>query len=155
MESIDIFNNSAIIMNRKTPKKITSWITILLLLIIIILIFSFIPFNIYKRNIGVVFIYNNEYFVDLKLENNDFPIYKNKKLYINNDLYKYEVIKIDNNSVILKINLNEEYKIDGNILNMVILDNRTTIMNIIKFKINRWWFKLVYCSIFQCSSKSN
>ena len=78
MESIDIFNNSAIIMNRKTPKKITSWITILLLLIIIILIFSFIPFNIYKRNIGVVFIYNNEYFVDLKLENNDFPIYKNK-----------------------------------------------------------------------------
>lgn len=141
MESIDIFNNSAIIMNRKTPKKIISWITILLLLIIIILIFSFIPFNIYKRNIGVVFIYNNEYFVDLKLENNDFPIYKNKKLYINNDLYKYEVIKIDNNSVILKINLNEEYKIDGNILNMVILDNRTTIMNIIKFKIKRWFYK--------------
>lgn len=141
MESIDIFNNSAIIMNRKTPKKIISWITILLLLIITILIFSFIPFNIYKRNIGVVFIYNNEYFVDLKLENNDFPIYKNKKLYINNDLYKYEVIKIDNNSVILKINLNEEYKIDGNILNMVILDNRTTIMNIIKFKIKRWFYK--------------
>ena len=141
MESIDIFNNSAIIMNRKTPKKIISWITILLLLIITILIFSFIPFNIYKRNIGVVFIYNNEYFVDLKLENNDFPIYKNKKLYINNDLYKYEVIKIDNNNVILKINLNEEYKIDGNILNMVILDNRTTIMNIIKFKIKRWFYK--------------
>lgn len=141
MESIDIFNNSAIIMNRKTPKKIISWITILLLLIITILIFSFIPFNIYKRNIGVVFIYNNEYFVDLKLENNDFPIYKNKKLYINNDLYKYEVIKIDNNSVILKINLNEEHKIDGNILNMVILDNRTTLMNIIKFKIKRWFYK--------------
>ena len=35
----------------------------------------------------------------------------------------------------------EEYKIDGNILNMVILDNRTTIMNIIKFKIKRWFYK--------------
>ena len=47
MDKLDIYNNSAIILDKKTPKKIISWITILIILTIMFVVFSLIPFNIY------------------------------------------------------------------------------------------------------------
>ena len=74
MDNIDIYNNSAIILNNKLPKKIISWITILIILFILFIIFSFVPFNIYKPIIGYVDIKNNKTYLVLDITKSDFPI---------------------------------------------------------------------------------
>ena len=137
MDKLDIYNNSAIILDKKTPNKIVSWITILTILLILFIIFSFIPFNIYKPYIGYVEIKGSDTFLNIKLEYSDFPVSKNKKMYIKNKAYKYEVIDIENDIVVIKINLEDNLKLEKNILTINILKDRTTLCNMIKNKIKK------------------
>jgi len=51
-DKLDIYNNSAIILEKKTPKRIISWITILTIIVVLFVVFSMVPFNIYKPFIG-------------------------------------------------------------------------------------------------------
>lgn len=137
VDKLDIYNNSAIILDKQTPNKIVSWITILIILSILFMIFSFVPFNIYKPYIGYIDIEdNNSYFVS-KLEYCDFPIIKNKTLYIKGKKYEYEIINIKEDNLILKIDLEENLKIDKNMLTVNILKDRTTLFNIIKNKVKK------------------
>ena len=137
MDNLDIYNNSAIILDKKTPKRIVSWITILIILIILFVSFSFVPFNIYKPLIGYVDIIDNSSYLILNIDNSDFPINKNNELYIKNKKYKYNVIKIEEQKLILSINLNNNLKIKNNIITVNILKNRTTLFKIIKNKIKK------------------
>lgn len=137
MDNLDIFNDSSIILNKKTPKKITSWITILIILIFIFIIFSFIPFNIYKPLIGYVDITNNSSYLVLDVDNSDFPLNKNNELYIKNKKYDYKIIKISEDNVILDINLENKLKIQNNIIAANFLKERTTLFKIIKNKIKK------------------
>ena len=133
----DIYNNSAIILNKKQPKKIISWITILIIILILFIIFSFVPFNIYKPYIGQVYCNESNSFLDINLEYSDFPVIKNKKLYIKRKEYDYEIIDIYENNVRLKINLDEELNINNNLVTLNILEDRTTLFDIIKNKIKK------------------
>ena len=137
MDKMDIYNNSAIILDRKTPKKIISWITILIILTILFIIFTFIPFNVYKPIIGSVNITNNSSYLILNINGSDFPINKNNELYIKNKKYDYEVVKIEEDKLILNINLDNNLKIQNNMITVNILKNRTTLFNIIKNKIKK------------------
>lgn len=139
MDKIDIYNNSAIILNKKTPKKIISWITILIILLIIFIIFSFVPFSIYKPCFGYVDIKDNNSYLVLTLSVSDFPINKDNKLYIKSKSYDYEVINIniDDGEVILKVDLDDNLKISNNMISVNFLKDRTTIFNIIKNKIKK------------------
>ena len=120
MDNLDIYNDSAIILNRKTSKKIFSWITILIMLTILFIIFSFVPFNIYKVFVGYVNIDKNNSYIILNLNDSDFPIDKKNKLYIKNKEYSYKIMKID-----------------GNIVSVNILKDRTTLFKIIINKIKK------------------
>ena len=51
-DNIDIYNNSAVILNNKNPSLIKYWITILIILCLLFLVLLFIPFNIYKTYIA-------------------------------------------------------------------------------------------------------
>ncbi len=134
IDNIDIYNNSAIILYRKIPPKIISWITILIILLVLFIIFSFVPFNVYKPSTGYVKVESDESYLIL---NSDLPISKNYKLYIKNKLYDYEIIDIIDGQVILKLSLDDDLKIDKNIIRVNILKDRTTIFNIIKNKIKK------------------
>ena len=134
IDNIDIYNNSAIILDRKIPPKIISWITILIILLVLFIIFSFVPFNVYKPSTGYVKVESDESYLIL---NSDLPISKNYKLYIKNKLYDYEIIDIIDGQVILKLSLDDDLKIDKNIIRVNILKDRTTIFNIIKNKIKK------------------
>ena len=137
MDNLDIYNESAIILNNKTPKSIISWITILIIFTVVICILSFVPFNIYK-NINSYIIHNeNGFYLKLLLKESDFPIYKNKLLYIKGDDYSYDVVEIKDNVVILKLDLKDDIKIDNNVVVANILIDRTTIFKIIKNKIKK------------------
>lgn len=137
MDKLDIYNDSAIILDKKTPKKIISWITILIILILLFIIFSFLPFNIYKPLVGYVDIVDNNSYLILNINNSDFPVNNNNKLYIKNKKYNYEIVKIEEDKLILRINLDDNLKIQNNMVTVNILKNRTTIFKIIKNKIKK------------------
>lgn len=136
-DNIDIYNNSAIILNNKTPNFLKNWIIILLLLNIFMVIIMFIPFNIYENYNGYIILKDDNSFINITVNENDFPLYKNKKLYIENEKYKYKIISIKNNNVLVKVHLKEDIKINNNIVNISILKDRTTILKIIKNKIKK------------------
>lgn len=136
-DKLDIYNDSAIILEKKTPKKIISWITILIILLILFVVFSIIPFNIYKPIIGKVNITNNKTYIILNTNDSDFPFYKNNKLYIKNKEYNYKIVSIEDNLVLIDINLENNLKIQNNIITVNILKDRTTIFKILKNKIKK------------------
>ena len=136
-DNLDIYNDSAIILEKKTPKKIISWITILIILTILFVVFSFIPFNIYKPLVGYVDITNNSSYLILNISNSDFPVNKNNELYIKNKKYNYKIVKIEEDKLILKVNLDNNLKIQNNMITANILKNRTTIFKIIKNNIKK------------------
>jgi len=135
-DNIDIYNNSAIILKNKTSPLINSWIVILIILSLIFIIISFIPFNIYKSYNGYVVIKNNKSYISL-IVNDDFPINKNNKLYIKKDKYKYEVISIEKNNILIDLDLNSGIKINNNYVVVNILKDRVTIFEILKRKIKK------------------
>ena len=137
MDKLDIYNDSAIILDKKIPKKIISWITILIILMILFVVFSFVPFNIYKTFVGYIYIEDNNSYVVLSINESDFPINKNNKLYIQNKKYDYEVVMIQEDKLVLNINLDDNLKIQDNQVILNILKNRTTLFEIIKNKIKR------------------
>lgn len=135
MDNIEIYNNSAIILNKKTPKSIISWITILISLLIMLVILFSVPFNIYKSYSGYVYIQDNSSYLILMLEESDFPINKNNKLYIKNTKYDYDIVNINNKEVTLKLKLKDNIKIENNLFVVNILKDRTTVFKILKKKI--------------------
>ena len=136
-DNLDIYNDSAIILEKKTPKKIISWITILIILTILFVVFSFIPFNIYKPLFGYVDITNNSSYLILDFDKSDFPFNKNNELYIKSKKYDYKVVRIEENKLILNVNLDNNLKVQNNIVTANVLKNRTTLFNIIKNKIKK------------------
>lgn len=136
-DNIDIYNNSAIILSNKTPNFINSWIIILVILSLLFIVISFIPFNIYSTYNGFVIHDDKEYYISLNLEKSDFPISKNNKLYIKDKNYKYEILSIKDDNVIIGINLKDDIKINNNIVVVNILKNRTTLFKIIKNKMKK------------------
>lgn len=137
MDNLDIYNNSRVILEKNIPKSIVSWITILCILLILLIIFFSIPFNVYKNYSGYISTYNHNSYLNLFITKGDFPIHKNGKLYIKNDKYNYEVIEIEDDKVILKVNLKDEINIDNNVVLVNILSNRTTVFEILKNKIKK------------------
>lgn len=137
VDNIDIYNDSAIILNNKTPKRIISWITILFILLILFILFSFVRFNTYKTYIGYIELEASDIYFISKLDYDDFPIIKSKKLYIKGKSYSYNIVKIDDGNLILKINLDDSLNIEGNIMQINILSDRTSIFNMIKNKIRK------------------
>ena len=136
-DKLDIYNDSAIILDKKIPKKIISWITILIILTILFVVFSFIPFNIYKPLFGYVDITNNSSYLILDFDKSDFPFNKNNELYIKSKKYDYKVVRIEENKLILNVNLDNNLKVQNNIVTANVLKNRTTLFNIIKNKIKK------------------
>lgn len=136
-DNIDIYNNSAIILTNKTPSIIKYWIIILIILSLVFLMLIFIPFNIYKSYNGYIIIDNNKSYINFTVNKNDFPINKNNKLYINQYSYKYEVINIKDNNVLLDVKLKDKIKINNNIVKINILKDRTSLFKIIKNKIKK------------------
>ena len=136
-DNIDIYNDSALILNNKIPSVINSWFIILIILSLLFIVISFIPFNMYSTYSGFVITNDEESYISLNLEKSDFPINKNNKLYIKDKSYKYKILSIEDTDVLISIKLKDDIKIDNNIVVVNILKNRTTLFKIIKNKIKK------------------
>ena len=132
MDEINIYNNSSIILERKVPKKIISWITILISFIIFILLFgSFFKYTKYEKTIGIVNEDNLIVFLEPSITIDNELIIENKKYdYTINSINKDYTI-LDNKKyyeTILNIDLDSKYKINNNILEIYIELEQTTLM---------------------------
>ena len=72
-----------------------------------------------------------------KLDYSDFPVLNSKILYIKGEKYNYKIISIEENIVTLKINLDDNIKINNNMAEIYMLDKRTTLFKIIKNKLKK------------------
>ena len=124
--------NSEEILERKMPKSIVSWITILIIFLIVSLIFINIPFNTYKSFNGYIFRYEDNFYIQVLINKSDFPINKKNTLYIKNKKYNYKVLNIDRKENILSLKLEDSIKIDNNIVKVNIKKGKTTVFNILK-----------------------
>ena len=136
-DNIDIYNNRAIILENKTPSLIKSWIIILTLLSILFITILFIPYNRYITYNGYVMLKDDNSYISLNINKNDFPIKNKNKLYIENDEYKYKIISIEKNNLILSINLKDNIKINNNLVVLNILKDRTTLFKKIKTRLKK------------------
>lgn len=134
MVEIDDYKDSKelFIVNNNYSKH---WKIVLILISLFLTVIFFIPFNIYKNYNAFVSLEENEAYINLMLERRDFPIDLNNKLYIKGVLYNYSIKSISNNIVKIKIDLDENLKIQDNVLLVSLLKDRTTIINILNKKI--------------------
>ena len=134
MDNIDIYNNSSIILSRKVPKKIISWISVLISITLFIIIFgTFVKFMKYEKTIGIV----NKNTLTVLLTKDKLNEIKNK-LIIKNKEYEFSINSIskdyiisDNKNyyeVILDLELDDEYKINNNILDISIELGKKTLL---------------------------
>lgn len=136
-DNIDIYNNCAIILNKKTPSIIKSWIIILTLLSILFITIIFIPYNKYITYNGYVILKENKSYISLNINKNDFPIKNKNKLYIESNKYNYKIISIENNNLILSIDLKDEIKINNNLVTLHIFKDKITWFEKIKKKVKK------------------
>ena len=92
----NFWQNDYIVDESKINYHIKLFIFIILLLLILLLI----PIKHYKTFTG----YNTGNIIYLNISSNDFTYLENKKIYIKNKSYNFDIIKYKDNIVTLKIN---------------------------------------------------
>lgn len=132
-KSIDIYTNSSIILERRMPNKIISWIVILILFLIFLLVISFIPINIFRTYSGYVTLENNNQYINFVMGSDDL-IDKKGTLYIKNKSIKYEFDFIKENMITVLID--SKYLLEPNkLIKINLLCDRTTLLKLIRNKI--------------------
>lgn len=136
----DIYYNSSVILLRKTPYKIISWITILFISMLSIIIFGIVfKYNKYEKYIAIF--KDNQ--LHLLIEPNRINDLKTEFI-LNNKKYSFEINSISEDyiinetknyyEVILNCELDNKYKINNNILNINMeLDKTTLLKEILNF----------------------
>ena len=127
----NIYDNTTFILKYETPKIVKSWLLVLKIFFGLFIIFMFIPYNTYKTYIGYVLLENNQSFILL-----DRNTTLNKNLYINDKKYEYEIVDTYD-YIKIKIDLEEELKINSLYLNISIRSDRKTLFEVLKNKIKK------------------
>lgn len=129
---INIYKNSSIILERRTPKKVISWITILILFFIFLIIISFIPINIYKAYNGYVSVDNENQYINIIL-NSDNLINKKGVLYIKKTRLNYEVISERDNIITMLVN-SDYVLLQNKIIQVNLLQKKATLLEFLRNK---------------------
>lgn len=135
MYSINDINDSSILILKKVPIKIISWITIVIIFIIFFVIFSLFYNYRYYLKYPAIFIDDNKIKLSMNLE--DIVKLSDYELLIDNKVYSYQIeeVKEINNfyEVVLKLNLNLSKKY----FNIYFRSDETTIFKEFIKKIER------------------
>ena len=133
MDKISIYDNSKIILEKTCPKIIIIWIFSTITLIALLFTFS----CLYKYNKiisleGIIIKEGNDYYVQTFCENIT-KINQTNQVLINDSNYKYKIISSYYNNKYYKINLKIEledyYLVENNILDLQFKQPKTTLLN--------------------------
>ena len=144
MNNIDIYRNSSIIILRKVPKKIVSWILILIVSSIVFLIIS-VTFK-YKKYITYEGVISNNY-IEFYVDDDFLDKETSDDVIINRNKYHYQIIAFEEYSYNLGINeywkivisadIPKEWIIENNKMKLVFLKEEKTLMQSIIDKIKK------------------
>lgn len=137
MNDIDIYNNSKLIIESKMPKRVISWVIILIVLSCLLIILFSISFNIYKSYFGEIIKEDNNFYLNLYLDESDFPISKKSSIYIKDKKYDYRIIDINDGILRLEVDLDDEILIANNMVTVNVVSKRTTILKLVLSKIKK------------------
>ncbi len=139
MEAISIFDNSSLILEKKRPLYIISYLTIILIAtLFILLIGSLYKYNPYKNYLGRIIINEDDFYINLLMEEEEIP-FLNDSLIINNKNYKSKIINISDTAYIgentkkyyevtLESNIDDNLIIQNNIIQINIKLPKTTLL---------------------------
>lgn len=131
METIDVFYNSSLILERKRPLYILSYLTIIIFVILLALLISiFYKYNPYKKYLGRVIITESDFYIKMQVEENEIPLLNNNFI-INNENYSYKITGISDIAYIGD-NLKKYYEvtIESNIDDNLIIQNNIININL-------------------------
>lgn len=149
MQTIDIFNNSAIILKRKRPSYIFVYVLIMMVCICIFISLSVLyNYHRYLNYLGRVVINDDEYVIKILIKEDEIPFLKGHTLTINNQEEKYEIINISDEyrvdekyrkyyEVTIKSKIDDKLIINNNIINLYIKLPKTTLFKEVKKKIKK------------------
>ena len=128
----NIYNSQDYYLYLKTPKRITSYITILILFSILFIIIGNIKYNKYKRYKAVY--YNDYIYFETDI------IYDLKEMYYDGKKYNYEIESIDNNDISyvvkIKSDLSSKWVKNGNYFDIYFVYQKTSVL---KEVFNKIW----------------
>lgn len=147
--NVDIFNNSPIILNRKTSKSIKIWLLFLSLGgILFVTIGYYYTYHLYATHLAYVKEINSKYYLVTYLEEEEISKLYYSEVFIEKERFDFKTVAvskeayiIDNKKcyeVVLDINLKEMWLIENNILNIVFKKEETTILKEIRKGIQLW-----------------
>ena len=144
-----IYNNFSYIINKKTSLSIFLWIILLIISFIIFIIISLkYEYYLYQSYFGYVKKIDDSFYTIIYVEKDNVDELFNSNLLVDNNDYSFEIVSISeeyfviNNKmcyqVILDFDLKEEYKIENNIIDIILKNNKTTIYKELKKGIMKW-----------------
>lgn len=144
-----IYNNFSYIINKKTSLSIFIWIILLIMSFIIFIIISFkYEYYLYQSYFGYIKKIDNSFYTVIYVEKDKVNELSKSNLLVDNKDYSFKIVSIseeyfviDNKmcyQVILDFDLKEEYKIENNIIDIVLRNKKTTIYQELKKGFEKW-----------------
>ncbi len=144
-----IYNNFSYIINKKSSPSIILWIILLVISFITFIIISLkYEYYLYQSYFGYVKKIDNSFYTIIYVEKDNVNELSKSNLLIDNEEYSFKVVSISeeyfavNNKlcyqVILDFDLKEEYKIENNIIDIVLKNSKTTIYQQLRKGFEKW-----------------
>ncbi|MDD2434869.1 MAG: hypothetical protein PHO63_01290 [Bacilli bacterium] len=149
MQTIDVFNNSAIILKRKRPSYLVAYMVILIIFISsLVLISLFYNYHRYLHYSGRLVIIDSKYYLEMFIKEDDIPFLNNHILMIDQKEVEYQIIKISDiynidekyqkyYEVNIQTKLNGKQIINNNIINLSFKLPPTTLFKELKKTIKK------------------
>ena len=144
-----IYNNFSYFINKKTSKSIILWISLLIISFIMFIIISLkYEYYLYQSYFGYVKKIDNLFYIVIYVEKENINELSESNLLVDNKEHSFKIISISEEyfiienkicyQVILDFDLSEQSKIENNIIDIVLKNNKTTIYQELKKGIKKW-----------------
>ena len=144
-----IYNNFSYIINKKRSLSIILWIITLIVTFIIFIIISLkYEYYLYQSYFGYVKKIDDSFYTIIYVARDNIGELSKSNLLVDNSDYSFEIVSISEEyfivenkicyQVILDFDLKDEYKIENNIINIALKNNKTTLYQELKKGIEKW-----------------
>ena len=144
-----IYNNFSYILNKKTSKSIIFFIIFLIISFIIFIIIALkYEYYLYQSYFGYVKKIDDSFYTIIYVSKESIDKLSKSNLLVDNQDYSFKVVSISEEyfaiddklcyQVILDFALKQESKIENNIINIVLKNDKTTIYNQLKKGFEKW-----------------
>ena len=141
--------DSSMIVEARTSKVISIFIISLIIASIVFLIIAFkYRYYLYDHYLGYVIKKNDNYYITLYVENNKIPIFRNSIVIVGEKEVDFQILEIskeyyifDNKKyhlIIIETEIEEELRIENNIINLKFRLEKTRLVRQIRKGLNLW-----------------